>query len=151
MVIIPYLKELDRNESSLISALQETQKVFGYLPEEALEEIAQYLSVPVSSVYGVATFYSQFRFAPLGKYVIKICHGTACHVMGSGNIAQALEEDLGIKEGETTGDGLITLERVACLGCCSLAPTIMIGDRVYGRMTHDKMRKIIRDIKRGKL
>lgn len=149
--IIPYLKELDRNESSLIAALQKTQKEFGYLPIDVLEGIAQYLGVPVSSIYGVATFYSQFRFTPLGKYVIKMCHGTACHVMGSSNIAQALEEDLGIKEGETTKDGLITLERVACLGCCSLAPTVMINDKVYGRMTHDKMRKIIRDIRRGKL
>jgi len=148
---LDYLKEYPRERSSLIPLLQRTQLSFGYLPRDALEEIAQYLSVPVSSIYGVATFYSQFRFTPLGKYVIKICHGTACHVMGSSNIAQALEEDLGIKEGETTEDGLITLERVACLGCCSVAPAIMINDKVYGRMTHDKMRKIIRDIKRGKL
>lgn len=148
---LDYLKEYPRERSSLIPLLQRTQLSFGYLPGDALEEIAQYLSVPVSSIYGVATFYSQFRFTPLGKYVIKICHGTACHVMGSSNIAQALEEDLGIKEGETTEDGLITLERVACLGCCSVAPAIMINDKVYGRMTHDKMRKIIRDIRRGEL
>lgn len=146
-----YIQEYARERSSLIPLLQMTQKTFGYLPEEILKKIAEHLGIPLSRVYGVATFYTQFRFTPLGKYVVRICHGTACHVTGSDNLSQALEEDLGIKEGETTKDGLITLERVACLGCCSLAPTVMINDKVYGRMTHDKIRRMLRQMQGGKL
>jgi NADH-quinone oxidoreductase subunit E len=145
------MNERDDKTASLISLLQKLQGSFGYLPEEALEEVAKELKIPLSGVYGVATFYTQFRFTPLGKYVVRICHGTACHVTGSENISQALEQDLGIKEGETTKDGLITLERVACLGCCSLAPTVMINDKVYGRMTHDKMRRMLKQMRGGKL
>jgi NADH-quinone oxidoreductase subunit E len=144
-------EHLDVNESSLISMLQRTQKTFGYIPEESLKDITEQLNVPLSRVYGVATFYTQFRFTPLGKYVIKICHGNACHVTGSENISQALEQDLGIKEGETTEDGLITLERVACLGCCSLAPTVMINDKVYGKINHNKMRRLVRQMKEGEI
>lgn len=146
-----YVYHYEPNPSSLIPLLQKTQETFGYLPKEALEEISRYLKVPLSRVYGVATFYAQFRFEPLGKYVIKICHGTACHVNGAVNISQAIREEVGIEEGQTTPDGLITLERVACLGCCSLAPVIMINEKVYGKLTPDKVRKIIRNLKEGKL
>ncbi|NPA75292.1 MAG: NADH-quinone oxidoreductase subunit NuoE [Euryarchaeota archaeon] len=146
-----YIYSYEPEPSSLIPLLQKTQEHFGYLPEEALEEISRYLNIPLSRVYGVATFYAQFRFEPLGKYVIKICHGTACHVNGAVNIAEAIKEEIGIEEGQTTEDGLVTLERVACLGCCSLAPVIMINDKVYGKLTPDKVRKIIKDLKGGKL
>ncbi|AJC71288.1 MAG: NADH-quinone oxidoreductase subunit NuoE [Thermococcus sp.] len=148
---LDYLSEYPPEPSSLIPLLQRTQERFGYLPREVLEEIAKYVGVPLSRVYGVATFYAQFRFEPLGKYVIKVCHGTACHVNGAVNISQALTEELGIEEGQTTEDGLVTLERVACLGCCSLAPVIMINDKVFGKLTPDKVRKLIRKLKEGKL
>ena len=146
-----YIYEYEQASGSLIPLLQRTQEIFGYLPKEAMEKIAHYLNIPLSRVYGVATFYAQFRFEPLGKYVIKVCHGTACHVNGAVNIAETIREEVGIEEGETTKDGLITLERVACLGCCSLAPVIMINGKVFGKLTPDKVRKIIKQLKEGKL
>ena len=148
---LDYIYNYEQNPSSLIPLLQKTQENFGYLPKEALEEISRYLRIPLSRVYGVATFYAQFRFEPLGKYVIKICHGTACHVNGAVNISQAITEELGIEEGQTTEDGLVTLERVACLGCCSLAPVIMINDKVFGKLTPEKVRKLMKKLKEGKL
>jgi len=148
---LSYITQYPPEPSSLIPLLQRTQEKFGYLPKEALEEIARYIGVPLSRVYGVATFYAQFRFEPLGKYVVKICHGTACHVNGAVNIAQAITEELGIEEGQTTEDGLVTLERVACLGCCSLAPVIMINDKVFGKLTPDKVRKLMKKLREGKL
>ena len=98
-------------------------------------------------MYGVATFYAQFRLAPAGKHIIKVCHGTACHVQNSNKISEALSEALMINDGETTTDGLFTLESVACLGCCSLAPVMMIGDNTYGKLTEKTATKIIKDIK----
>ena len=148
---LDYIYNYEQNPSSLIPLLQKTQENFGYLPKEALEEISRYLRVPLSRVYGVATFYAQFRFEPLGKYVIKICHGTACHVNGAVNISQAITEELGIEEGQTTEDGLVTLERVACLGCCSLAPVIMINNKVFGKLMPEKVRKLMKNLKEGKL
>ncbi len=144
-----YLQGLKQDESSLITALQRVQNAFGYLPEEELEEIAKYINVPLSRIYGVATFYAHFRLSPIGKHLIQICHGTACHVTGSSELSHALESDLGIKEGGTTNDGLITIERIACVGCCSLAPTVTVDGKIYGRMTHGKLRKIVKQIKRG--
>ena len=146
-----YVRSYPPEPSSLIPLLQRTQERFGYLPREALEEIANYLGIPLSRVYGVATFYAQFRFEPLGKYVVKICHGTACHVNGAVNISQAIREELGVEEGQTTEDGLVTLERVACLGCCSLAPVIMVNEKVFGKLTPEKVRKLIRKLREGKL
>ena len=146
-----FIRNSDKNPSSLIPLLQKTQETFGYLPKEALEEISGHLEIPLTRVLGVATFYAQFRFEPLGKYVIKICHGTACHVNGAENIAQALRDETGIDEGQTTSDGLITIERVACLGCCSLAPVIMINDKVYGKLSGEAVRKLIRKLKKGEL
>jgi len=148
---LEYIRTYEKSQSSLIPLLQETQKKFGYLPKIAIQEICDYLEIPLSRAYGVATFYSQFRFEPLGKYLIKICHGTACHVNGSIKIAQAVMEEFGIREGKTTEDGLVTLERVACLGCCSLAPVIMINDKVYGKLTPDKVRKLAKKLKEGEL
>lgn len=148
---LSYVRSYPPEPSSLIPLLQRTQERFGYLPREVLEEMANYIGVPLSRVYGVATFYAQFRFKPLGKYVVKICHGTACHVNGAVNISQAITEELGIEEGQTTENGLVTLERVACLGCCSLAPVIMINDKVFGKLTPEKVRKLMRKLKEGKL
>ena len=146
-----YLEKIEKKRDSLIPVLQETQQRFGHLPEPVMKKIARHLDVPLTRVYGVATFYSQFRFEPLGKYVVKVCHGTACHVNGSVNISQVMRDELDVEEGETTADGLVTFERVACLGCCSLAPVIMVNDKVYGKLTPDKVREIVRKIREGEL
>lgn len=135
-----------------ISLLSKIQESYGYLPQEVLSRVAKELDIPEASLYGVATFYAMFRFKPLGKYTIKLCRGTACHVQGSLLIAQEVMRHLGISEGETTDDGLFTLELVACLGCCSLAPVMMVGEDVYGRLTPDRAVKVLdsyRTNKRG--
>jgi len=144
-------KERTRKRSELIPKLQHIQEEKGFLPKESLEELSVELGIPLSSIYGVATFYTQFRFTPLGKYVIKVCHGTARHVNGADKISEAVTEVLGVNEGETTPDGLATIERVACLGCCSLSPVIMVNDRVYGKLTSDKVRDVLTKLKRGEL
>ncbi len=135
--------------SSLIPILQEIQKKFGYLPRDVIEDIAEYLELPVSKIYGVATFYAQFRFEPLGDHMIRVCHGTACHVKGADKIGEAVENKLGIETGETTEDGQFTLERVACLGCCSLAPVMMVDDTAHGDLTREKAKDIIEKYKEG--
>ena len=127
-----------------IPLLQEIQRRHGYLPEEILEAVAQVTGIPVSDLYGVATFYSQFRFTPSGKHLIKVCKGTACHVAGAEILFSAVSDELGIGEGGTTEDKLFSLESVACLGCCSLAPVVMISDKVYGKLTGAKIRKILK-------
>ena len=129
----------------LIPVLQEVQSKIGYLPPEVMERIADRIDVPASRVFGVASFYSQFRLQPVGEHIIKVCHGTACHVQGAGAITHAICDELGIAEGETTPDGKFTVESVACLGCCSLAPVIMIGEDTFGRLTPDGARKVVRD------
>jgi len=130
------------SSGSVIPLLQEIQQRSGYLSEGNLACVSEYTHTPLSSVYGVVTFYSQFRFDRPGKHMIRICQGTACHVLGAGQILDHLKERLGITEGQTTTDGLFTLEPVRCLGCCSLAPVIMIDGETYGRLT----RKAIDDI-----
>ncbi len=148
---LAFFSEYDKENNSLIPLLQQIQDRFGYLNKEALEELAKYLDIPLSRVYGVATFYSQFNFSPLGKYVVKVCHGTACHVNGAVNIAQAIEDELGLKENNTSEDGLVTLQPVACLGCCSLAPVIMVNEKVFGNLTPAAVRKIAKKILKDEL
>lgn len=148
---LAFFKDYEKESHSLIPMLQQIQDELGYLPREALIELSNYLNIPLSRIYGVATFYSQFNFKPLGKYVVKICRGTACHVNGAVNIAQELEIELGIKENETTEDGLVTLQPVACLGCCSLAPVIMVNEKVYGNLTTAAVRRIAKKIKKDDL
>lgn len=132
---------------SLITLLQKAQELYGYLPREAVEHIARRADIPIAKVLGVATFYTQFRFEPVGKYLILLCQGTACHVNGALRIEQALGEELGIGDLETTQDGLFTLKNVACLGCCSLSPVMMINGDAYGSLTPEKTRKIIRELR----
>ena len=134
-------------KGSLIPILQGAQELIGYLPPEVFGKIAGATGIPVSELYGVATFYAQFRLAPVGKLIIKVCHGTACHVQNANAISEAIEEALEIKDGQTTPDGLFTLESVACLGCCSLAPVMMIGDDTYGKLTGTEAVKIIKNIR----
>jgi NADH-quinone oxidoreductase subunit E len=138
----PVLQRYALDPSSLIPVLQETQRLFGYLPKEALRDIADARGVPLSHVYGVATFYSQFHLRPRGDKVIRICHGTACHVRGAPEVTHAVVEELGVKIGETTDDRAFTLESVACVGCCGLAPVILVGDVTYGQLDVVKTRRI---------
>lgn len=123
--------------------LQEVQKKFGYLSREAMQEIASFLEMPEVEVYGVATFYNQFRFIPLGKHHVKVCLGTACHLRGGKLILEALERELGIKVGETAQNGSFSLERVACIGCCMLAPVMVAGDEIHPRMTPFKVEEAL--------
>jgi len=134
---------------SLITVLQKTQDIYGYLPKEAVSEVSKRLSIPASKVYGVATFYTQFRFEPVGKYFIQLCQGTACHVNGSEIIEKTIKEELGISDGETTSDGLFSLKNVACLGCCSLSPVMMINGETYGSLTASKVRDILSSLRNG--
>ncbi|UCH36404.1 MAG: NADH-quinone oxidoreductase subunit NuoE [Armatimonadota bacterium] len=120
---------------ALIPVLQEAQAHYGFLPEAVVEETARGLGLPVSTVYGVVTFYAQFHLTPRGRYTIRSCQGTACHVKGGKTVLGAIERALGIRSGETTHDLRFTLETVACLGCCFLAPAIMIDDQYFGNLT----------------
>lgn len=140
------IAEVGKGPGALIPILQRAQDAFGYLSPDTLRSISEELDYPLSDIYGVVTFYSQFRLSPRGKFIIKVCHGTACHVGGSESISEALEKELKIRHGETTPDMKFTLERVACLGCCSLAPCIMINDETYGRLSPEKAREVIRSI-----
>jgi NADH-quinone oxidoreductase subunit E len=134
-------------KGSVIPLLQQTQDLLGYLPEDAMREIALATGRSPAEICGVATFYAQFRFKPMGKHNLKVCHGTACHVQGADGLDTVLETRFGMKAGDTTPDGQFTVERVACLGCCSLAPVIMIDGEVYGRLTGDKVTKIVSGVK----
>ncbi len=133
----------NRDRNSLIPLMQRTQESFGYLPTVAMEEIAVYVEVAPVDVWGVATFYDQFRLLPPGKYPVRVCMGTACHLAGGKLCVQALERELGIKVGNITKDGNFSLERVACIGCCTLAPVITIGDNIYPRMSPFKIEEAL--------
>ena len=146
-LIAPVLEEYKDTPGSLIAILQKTQATYGYLPEEAIYHIAEVTGTAPATIYGVATFYAQFRLEPVGKHLIMLCQGTACHVNGAERIRTAITQELGILNGETTEDGLFTLSEVACLGCCSLAPVMMINEDTYGSLTPDKVKQILRDIR----
>lgn len=145
-LIEPVLDEYADIPGSLITILQEAQEAYGYLPMDVMEHIAERTHTPIATIVGVATFYAQFRLEPVGKYLIMLCQGTACHVNGSELISAAVTDELGIENGQTTKDGLFSLEHVACLGCCSLSPVMMINGRTYGSLTPDKARKILRGL-----
>ena len=130
---------------ALIPILQGVQDEIGYLPMEVMERIGERAGVPASRVFGVASFYSQFRLKPVGKHIVRVCRGTACHVQDALATTEAILDELGVEEGGTTADGKFTVEPVACLGCCSLAPVIMIGEDTFGRLTPDDARRIVRE------
>jgi NADH-quinone oxidoreductase subunit E len=138
-----------KREGALIPILQEVQEAFGYIPCEAIGPIAEALGIFPSQVFGVLTFYAQFRLKPVGENVIRICHGTACHVGGAEKITDTICQELGVEEGETTKDGRFSVERVFCVGSCSLAPVIRINGQTFGRLNQQSARKIIRVIKRS--
>ena len=132
-------------KQELIPIIQDTQEQFRYLPAAAMKEIARFLRMPESTVYGVSTFYAQFKLTPLGKKIIRICRGTACHVRGAAKVLSELEKQLGIKAGETTDDLEYTLETVACIGACALAPTMTIDNETYGKMSTKKVAEVLGD------
>jgi NADH-quinone oxidoreductase subunit E len=140
----------ERSADNLIPILQQVQEEFGYLPEEAMIGIAKAIGVPESRVYAVASFYAQFRFTPMGRNHVMICRGTACHVRGAQRILEEAERKLDIKEGETSEDLEYTLETVACIGCCGLAPTIVINEETHGRLTPKDIGKIFDERKDAK-
>ena len=150
-LINPVIEKYSGIRGSLINMLQEIQEIYGYLPETAMEYLAEKTDNEKATIYGVATFYTQFRLNPIGKYLILQCQGTACHVNGSKEVSKAICEYLSIKPGETTEDLLFTLEDVACLGCCSLAPVIMINGEAYGNLTPKMAIKILEDIKANEI
>jgi len=146
-LIDPLILKYKGKKGNMIPLLQGTQEIYGYLPRMAFEKIASETGLSLSEMFGVATFYSQFRLKPVGKHIIKVCHGTACHVQNAKEISEALEEALKIRDGETTEDRFYTLESVACLGCCSLAPVMMISDQTYGKLTGNEATKIVKNIR----
>ena len=139
------LEKYAGKKGALRPVLQQAQNVYGYLSKEVLEYIAKKLEVPTSQIYGVVTFYSQFHLNPRGKNIIRVCQGTACHVRGAKMILEKLEDVLEIKAGQTTKDLKYTLETVACIGACGLAPVIMINDDTHGRLTPDSVEKILKN------
>jgi len=136
------LSRYDSSRSDLIPILQEVQSNFGYLPEEVMARIAKFFCLPASIVYGVSTFYAQFKFVPMGKTIVKVCRGTACHVRGVTQVLREIENRLGIKSEETTEDLEYSLETVACIGACALAPAIGINKDVHGKMTTKNVREM---------
>ena len=137
------LTQYDKERDNLIPLLQEMQERFQYLSPEAVQAVADHLELSANDVYGVATFYAQFRFVPPGLHHIKVCEGTACHVRGSDRILESISRATGIAPGQTSSDGQFSLERVACFGSCALAPVVVVDDKVYGRMTAAKTNKLI--------
>ena len=145
--VIKGLEEIKKEKGALMPALQKAQEIYGYLPSEAMWYIAEKTGIKPAKVLGVATFYTQFRFKPVGKYLIMLCQGTACHVNGSERIADAVYETIGIRDGETTEDGLFSVKYVACLGCCSLSPVMMINEDTYGSLTTAKVKEILTELR----
>jgi NADH-quinone oxidoreductase subunit E len=146
-LLSPLINKYKGKKGNLIPLLQGAQGIYGYIPNAVFRKISEETGLNLSDMYGVATFYAQFRLKPAGKLIIKVCHGTACHVQNADSITDAIKEALNVNDGETTPDKLFTLESVACLGCCSLAPVMMIGEETYGKLTKASTVKIIKDIK----
>ena len=149
-----FLEELfhtyKQEKDNLIPILNEVQEKFGYIPKEAQKEISEFLKIPMAEIYGVITFYSRFTLEPKGKYIIKICDGTACHVRKSIPILKALQDELKLTDGQTTTEDLLfTVETVSCLGACGLAPVLTINEKVYGSMTPESTVKVLNEIREG--
>lgn len=136
-----------QGRENLIPLLQEIQNFNGFLSQESIVEVGKYLNLPSSKIYGVATFYNQFRFQPQGKYHIQVCRGTACHVLGSATVLETLQKELKIKAGDTTADGLFSIEVVACIGACGLAPVIAVNGNFHAKVNSDSIKEIIQNYK----
>jgi NADH-quinone oxidoreductase subunit E len=140
-------KEFKGRADELIPMLQRVQRTLGFLPEQALLEIARLTGLSAARVFGTATFYAQFRFQPVGKNIIRVCRGTACHVKGSNRILETIEEHLQVTPGQITPDGLFTIETVACFGSCALAPIMVVNDSVYGSVNRSRALKLLDEIR----
>ena len=140
-------KSFDNQPGELINVLHKTQDYLGYLPAEAQEVIAQELSIPTAKVYGVVSFYSFFTMIPKGRYPISICMGTACYVRGAERILDEFKHLLGLNVGETGADGLFSLASLRCVGACGLAPVVLVGEKVYGRLASDDVKSIVEEYK----
>ena len=147
-LIDPIIEKYGKVKGATITILQGVQEEFGYIPSESLTYIAQKTGMKEAKLYGVATFYTQFRMNPVGKNLILLCQGTACHVNGASTIEKAICEELGITEGETTPDKIFTFTNVACLGCCSLAPVMMINGETYAKLTPEKTVEVLRNLRK---
>ncbi len=145
------VKKHRAEKGAMISILQGIQTHYGYVPREAIERVSKTTGVPASDIFGIVTFYAQFRLTQQGKNLVKVCHGTACHLNGAEKIAESVCKRVGAKEGETSADNRYTVEKVACLGCCSLAPTLMINDDTFGRLTPDNVSKVIAEFEAGQV
>jgi NADH-quinone oxidoreductase subunit E len=141
------VEKYPRERNYLIPLLQDIQEREGYLPKEGIYQVADYLGLPESKIFGVATFYNQFTLVAPGKYKIQVCRGTACHVKGSGLLLENLETELGIEAGETTRDGLFSIETVACIGACSIAPAITVNGEFYGKLDKKKLLDIVETLR----
>ena len=137
------LSSYQGRDDELIPIMQQVQQQFGYLPEPVIKQIARFLHLPEITIFGVATFYAQFKLVPTGRNIVRVCRGTACHVRGVARILQELENQLGVKPGETTADREYSLETVACFGACALSPIMVLDDKVHGKMTTQKVRSIL--------
>jgi len=147
-LIDPLLEKYKGKKGAMIPILQGVQEMFGYLPKSTIIKISKETGLNTADIYGVATFYAQFRLNPVGKNIIKVCHGTACHVQNADSLTIAISNELKIPDGGTTEDNMFTLESVACLGCCSLAPVMMIGDETYAKLSGTGASKIIRKMRK---
>lgn len=137
----------DTGRDNLIPILQDIQAKNGFLAKESIIEVGKHLKIPTSKIFGVATFYNQFRFEPYGKYHVQVCRGTACHVLGSGTVLQELEKHLKVKAGQTSRDGLFSVEVVACIGACGLAPVITVNGAFHAKVTSEDIKRIVDDYK----
>ena len=136
-------------EGHLIPLLQQVQETDGYISTDRIQEIHARCGIPLAQIYGVATFYAQFRLHPVGKNLIRVCHGTACHVSGANDLTSACQKHLAIGDGDTTPDRLFSLDTVACLGCCSLAPAVMIDQTTFGNLSPSGVVKILKRFRKG--
>ncbi len=143
------IKKYPPEKRYTLSMMQDIQKIYNYIPKEALKCISNYVDTPTSKLYGIATFYKAFSLQPKGKNIIKVCDGTACHIRSSMVILSEIEKQLNIKAGETTGDGLFSLETVNCVGSCALAPVVVVNDEYYGKVTPQEIKKILEKYKGG--
>lgn len=145
---IDEVKTREHADSRLIDVLHKTQELYGYLPTEVMDEIAQAMQIPTAHIWGVATFYHYFKLTPPGKYEISVCLGTACYVKGATQILQAIQDELKIGIGDVTEDGLFSLGPARCLGACGLAPVVMIGERIHGELTPKKIVQVLKDYRK---
>lgn len=147
-LLVPVLAQYAEDSGALIPVLQHAQHIYGYLPSEVLREIAEQRETPLSEVYGVVTFYGQFHLKPRGRTIVRICHGTACHVGGAPEVTRAITDELGVELNTTSDDMNFTVEAVSCVGCCGLAPVVVTGEQVHGQVTAADARKLAKKLRR---